>query len=341
VRSPSSTRGSELFASRWLAPACFSLSVLLFLWGLDSLLWRQLGPWNSLQWREKQAALQVHRRRCGEPRILVLGDSTVDTGILPSLLPDPGSFNLGRVALNPSELPYLAGELERMDLHPRTLLLSMTPYDLANGLWENRYAAPFRDKAGAVLGSFYRDPNLADQVLAPGKALVRGIVSSELRAGLPALRSWLGGARPRSFRIDPDGSSHPLNPAPAAGPVERSRIDFPYASGPRLVPGFETALRIFRRDCGRKGMRVIWVRLPLNPLYARDVDQHHPGFLASCDQAVRRVFGPDILDVPQPMPPQWFRDGVHFNEDGARSFSLALGSVLAGLGHGPGRDPRP
>jgi hypothetical protein len=325
VRRPSSTSASRALLGRWGYPAIACLSMVLGIGLIDHAVWSRVGPWNTPEWREKRSALAAAEHQGQSIDLLVVGDSTMTSGIFPSLIAGPHGFNLGRSALNPSELRPLLEQMDDWGVRPRIILLSITPFNTANDIWENRYATPLPDKLRALRESFYANPAISDPMFLPGKAITRGLLASALKSGPSALDAFK--ASPRSFDIAPDGTRVPRQVV-RADINARFETDFPDGKAATIPDSYFNSIETFKTACEARGARVYWVSMPIHPAYDTLLRQRQPELWKAYHSGIAALFEGRILNLPSPIPLDDFQDGVHLTPAGAREFSRRLAALI-------------
>lgn len=284
----------------------------LFIWS---------SPWKTPEWIEKKQTFLQKSQNSSFPSILLVGDSTINTGIYPEFSPATNAFNFGRSALNPSELPCLNQEILNTRIQPRSILFSITPYNMVNAPWENRYATPFPLKAMALAKGFFLDPALGDSIFFTGKAYARPLVLEFFKKFSKSIR---GIRKPsRSFKIALDGSSRPTNPTPS-DPEVHFWFDFPRGTATEIPPLYLKSIKDFKFYWESRGVPVYWIRMPRHPRYQELLFQQQPRLAHGYEQSIEDIFGNQIIDASKNISQKDYLDGVHLRPSGAIELSSRL-----------------
>ena len=275
------------------------------------------------------AAKLALARRFTDSRVLYVGDSTVMTGIMPTVVTDicrcgPG-FNAGFGAAS----PWLTAAITRRVLefeHPSLVVVGISPWYLGSGA---RFAAgPYVSELltpaeSAALGvpmdfSAVADARAADLWSAYGQ---RVLVKEWLASLVPgqaydvSQRGYYSVPGTLLSRSQLEAAAAVMDPDPTGTPI-------PDGAGAAVLAQLFSEIRA-------RGIDLAIVVPPFHPAATELTGDYLPkAEVALRDFAAAQ--GVTVLDCRRTIAPSDFRDLYHLNRDGAAKYSSCIGALLAG-----------
>jgi hypothetical protein len=268
--------------------------------------------------------------RYSDARTLFVGDSTVLTGVMPTVVSEVCDCGGGFNAAFAYSSPWLTAAMTRRLLErsdPRLVVLSVAPWDLRSSL---RYTG----------GPYALDLMSPEESAALGVPIdASGIVDAKLGRiwsayGRRALvQEWLASLVPghryddaeRGYYFVPGSLLSRAQLETAAAGLDLGPSDPPTAGGPgaAVIGSLISELRA-------RGIAVAILVPPLHPVAAELAGP----YLERSDAAVRELAASNaapVIDCRGAPAPADFRDIGHLNRAGATKFSSCVGSAISAL----------
>jgi hypothetical protein len=266
--------------------------------------------------------------RFPDARVLFVGDSTVMTGVMPTVVARScgcgDGFNAGFGAAS----PWLTAAMTRRlmtTLHPDLIVIGISPWFLASGarFSGGPYATELLTPAEIVgLGEQLDPSTVVDAAI--------GDVWSAYGDRV-LLKEWLASLAPgqrydpaqRGFYTVPGSLLAPSQLASAAAVMDPDPAGTPVPDGPGAQ-----ALGELIRELRSSGTQVVLMVPPFHPA----AGQLTGAYLPRAEAALRSFAAAEraeVLDCRSVVAPDDFRDLYHLNAVGAEKYSHCIGAALA------------